>query len=94
MMTPQQREFLETTRRLLDNLDEALIDVLAHRAQVVDELWRWKEGQALPRTDATREAQVVERLLARAVEKGLAKEQVEPILRAIIGRRLSAAGRT
>jgi chorismate mutase len=88
-MPPQQREFLETTRRLLDNLDDALIDVLAHRAQVVNELWAWKEAQGLPRTDPRREEDVVLRLLERAAEKGLDGQQLEPVLRAIIGRRLS-----
>jgi chorismate mutase len=88
-MTPQQREFLETTRRLLDNLDDALIDVLAHRAQVVTELWTWKDAQGLARGDPKREAEVVERLLARAAAKGLDATQLEPLLRAIIGHRLT-----
>lgn len=90
MMTPAQREFLETTRRLLDNLDDALIDVLAHRAQVVDELWRWKDLQALPRTDPTREAEVVARLLEKAKAKGLDEAAVRPILEAIVGHTLLA----
>jgi chorismate mutase len=91
-MTPQQREFLETTRRLLDNLDDALIDVLAHRAQVVTELWAWKDAQGLARTDPRREAEVVERLLARAAARGLDATQLEPLLRAIIGQRLTKPG--
>lgn len=96
-MTPQQRQFLETTRRLLDNLDDALLDLLAQRAQVVSELWAWKDQQGLERTDARREAEVFERLRARAAEKGLDPARVEPVLRAIIGQTLSASvltGRT
>lgn len=90
MMTPKQREYLEANRKLIDNLDDALLDLLVHRAQVVDALWQWKEQQALPRTDATREAEVVERLLARAETKGLSRDAVKPLLTALIGKKLLA----
>lgn len=90
MMTPKQREYLEANRKLIDNLDDALLDLLVHRAQVVDALWQWKEQQALPRTDPTREAAVVERLLSRAEAKGLSRDAVKPLLDALIGKRLNA----
>mgnify|MGYP000237548238 FL=1 len=88
MMTPKQREYLEANRKLIDNLDDALLDLLVHRAQVVDALWQWKEQQALPRTDSAREAEVVERLLARAETKGLSRDAVKPLLDALIGKKL------
>ncbi len=91
MMTPKQREYLEANRKLIDNLDDALLDLLVHRAQVVDALWQWKEQQALPRTDPVREAEVVERLLSRAETKGLSREAVRPLLSALIGKRLLQA---
>lgn len=88
MMTPKQREYLEANRKLIDNLDDALLDLLVHRAQVVDALWQWKEQQTLPRTDSAREAEVVERLLARAETKGLSRDAVKPLLDALIGKKL------
>lgn len=88
MMTPAQRQFLETTRKLLDNLDDALIDLLAHRAEVVDDLWRWKQTQALEVRDPAREAEVLERLVKRAVAKGLDAQAVRAVLATVIGRRL------
>lgn len=90
MMTPKQREYLEANRKLIDNLDDALLDLLVHRAQVVDALWQWKEEQALLRTDPAREAEVVERLLTRAEAKGLARDAVRPLLTALIGKKLLA----
>ena len=90
MMTPKQREYLEANRKLIDNLDDALLDLLVHRAQVVDALWQWKEAQALPRTDPAREAEVVERLLSRAEAKGLSRDAVRPLLTALIGKKLLA----
>jgi chorismate mutase len=90
MMTPKQREYLEANRKLIDNLDDALLDLLVHRAQVVDALWQWKEQQALPRTDPAREGEVVERLLTRAETKGLSRDAVRPLLTALIGKKLLA----
>ncbi|MBL8923809.1 MAG: chorismate mutase [Myxococcaceae bacterium] len=91
MMTPAQRQLLETTRALLDNLDDALIDLLVQRAEVVDDLWRWKQSQALEVRDPAREAEVLERLVTRAVAKGLDEQAVRAVLATVIGRRLRAS---
>ncbi|MCU0695655.1 MAG: chorismate mutase [Myxococcaceae bacterium] len=92
-MTPQHHEYLETTRRLLDNLDDALVDLLAQRAEVVAALWAWKAQEGLDRTDTGREETVLRRLLERATAKGLDPLRIEPVLRAIIGKPLAAPPR-
>ncbi|MCA2980222.1 MAG: chorismate mutase [Myxococcaceae bacterium] len=87
-LTPDQRAHLEATRRLLDGLDDTLVDLLARRAEVVAALWAWKARQGLDRADPGREAEVLQRLLARALARGLDVAAVEPVLQAVVGRPL------
>ncbi|MFZ5440416.1 MAG: chorismate mutase [Myxococcota bacterium] len=79
---------LETLRGKLDAIDAELIDVLARRAAVVDEIWAWKAAQGVGRVDPAREAAVRERLLARAEQLGLSRAAVSSILERIIGHSL------
>lgn len=76
---------LEALRAQLDDVDAQLIETLARRAAVVEEIWRWKQSHAVPRLDERREAQVRARLLAQAEALGLQRDAVSAILERVIG---------
>jgi chorismate mutase len=87
-MTEQQSQTLAGFRTRLDVLDERLLQVLIERSALVGEVWAWKAAQGVSRVDAGREAEVVERLLAAATAHGLDRDAVQPIIAAVVGRRL------
>ncbi len=87
-MTEQQSQTLAAFRARLDALDSRLLQVLVERAALVDEVWAWKATAGVPQVDAGREAEVVERLLASAAAHGLSRDAVQPVLAAVVGRRL------
>jgi len=56
---------LEDLRRSIDQLDDALQDVLIRRAEIVAAIGRVKQADALPPLRPGREAQILRRLVAR-----------------------------
>lgn len=88
-MTDAQQAQLQAWREALDGLDDALLDVLARRAALVDTIWTWKRAEGLPVRDGPREVAVIERLLAKAVARDLDAAAVRPVLEAIVGRSLT-----
>jgi chorismate mutase len=80
---------LERYRAGLDALDAELIDVLARRAQLVDEVWAWKRGRGLPLRDPAREAAMRERLLVAGEGAGLSRAALGRVLDAVVGVKLS-----
>lgn len=79
---------LEELRDRLDSIDDELLDVLAERAQVVADIWAWKQANGVERMDPERERKLRERLLARAELLGLARDQISKVLDQIIGKPL------
>jgi chorismate mutase len=63
MSTPPSS--LEDLRRSIDQLDDALQDVLIRRAEIVTAIARRKEADATPPLRPGREAQILRRLVAR-----------------------------
>lgn len=80
---------LERYRAGLDALDAELLDVLARRAQLVDEVWAWKRSRGLPLRDPAREAAMRERLLVEGERMGLSREALARVLEAVVGIQLS-----
>lgn len=80
---------LERYRAGLDALDAELLDVLARRAQLVDEVWAWKRAHGVPLRDPEREAAMRERLLAAGEGAGLSREALRRVLDAVVGVKLS-----
>ena len=85
---------LDELRARLDVIDDELIDVLARRAKLVDEIWAWKEANGAGRFDAEREAALRERLLQRAEAAGLSREAIAAVLSQIVGKRLASPSRS
>jgi chorismate mutase / prephenate dehydratase len=75
---------IEDLRTSIDDADEALLDALARRMKLIEQISQVKLKRGLPVFDAERERLIIERLAERAVSRGLDISLVEAILRRII----------
>lgn len=80
----QAREILSTYRRSIDNLDAALIHLLAERFRITRQVGQLKAAGGLPPADPEREQRQIDRLRALAVEADLDPEFAEKLLTFII----------
>lgn len=71
-------------RASIDNIDAALIHLLAERFKVTQEVGRYKASAGLPAADPVREERQVARLRALAEEAGLDPVFSEKFLRFIV----------
>jgi chorismate mutase len=79
--TPEQ---LKRFRASIDNLDAALIHILAERFRITKAVGEYKATHALPPADPARETKQVERLRAKAAEAELDPDFAEKLLNFII----------
>jgi chorismate mutase len=77
-------EQLERYRSSIDNIDAALIHLLAERFKITQDVGRYKASAGLPAADLDREAHQVARLRALAEEAGLDPVFSEKFLRFIV----------
>ena len=77
-------EQLERYRASIDNLDAALVHLLAERFRITQEVGRYKAGVGLPPADPEREERQIERLRSLAEEAGLDPDFSEKFLRFIV----------
>ncbi len=77
-------EQLARFRSSIDNIDAALIHLLAERFKVTQDVGRYKASVGLPAADMEREAEQVARLRALAEESGLDPVFSEKFLRFIV----------
>jgi chorismate mutase len=75
---------LAAFRRSIDNIDAALIHMLAERFRITQAVGAYKAKTALPPADPAREAKQIARLRALAEEAQLDPEFSEKFLRFII----------
>jgi len=78
------RRILADLRRSIDNLDAALIHLIAERFRLTRKVGALKAEHDLPPGDPEREAAMLERLRERAVEADLDPDFAEKLLRFII----------
>ena len=87
-MTPGSREAgdarLRQYRDSIDNIDAALVHLLAERFKITQAVGRYKADVGLPPSDVVREAQQIDRLRALAEESGLDPVFSEKFLRFIV----------
>ena len=75
---------LESYRSSIDNIDAALVHLLAERFKITKQVGRYKADAALPPADLQREAIQVARLRTLAEESGLDPMFTEQFLRFIV----------
>ena len=75
---------LDDFRQSIDNIDAALIFLLAERFKVTQAVGRYKAQSGLPPADPAREAQQIERLRALAQSARLDPDFSEKFLRFVI----------
>lgn len=75
---------LEAYRRSIDNIDAALIHILAERFRITQQVGEHKARRGLPATDAGREQRQIERLRRLATEADLDPEFSEKFIRFVI----------
>jgi chorismate mutase len=75
---------LASFRKSIDNIDAALIHMLAERFRITQAVGEYKAQAGLPASDTAREANQIERLRALAVEADLDPEFSEKFIRFVI----------
>ena len=75
---------MEEVRAEIDRIDQALVDLIGERFTFVDRAWQLKQSPAEARVP-WRIQQVIDRVRARAAEKGLPPELAEALWRQMIG---------
>ena len=75
---------LASFRKSIDNIDAALIHMLAERFRITKEVGEYKARSAMPPADPKREEQQIRRLRALAVEADLDPEFSEKFIRFVI----------
>ena len=71
-------------RQSIDNIDAALIHMLAERFRITQAVGEYKAEAGMPPADPTREREQIERLRKLAEEAGLDPEFSEKFLRFVI----------
>lgn len=82
--TVQPDPVLSGYRKSIDNIDAALIHMLAERFRITQAVGAYKARSELPASDPAREARQIERLRALAVEAELDPEFSEKFIRFVI----------
>jgi isochorismate pyruvate lyase len=75
---------MEEVRAEIDRIDRALVDLIGERFIFVDRAWQLKQSPADARVP-WRIQQVIDRVRARAAERGLPPELAEALWRQMIG---------
>jgi len=81
---PEDCADMDEVRAEIDRVDLALVDLIGERFTYVDRAWQLKRSPAEARVP-WRIQQVINRVRARAVEKGLPPELAEALWRQMIG---------
>lgn len=84
MTDERATEELQRLRSSIDNLDAALVHLLAERFRCTQEVGMLKARSGMPPADPTREAYQIQRLRALADESGLDPKFAEKFLALII----------
>lgn len=81
---PSTADTLESYRASIDNIDAAIIHLLAERFKITQEVGRYKAAAGLPPADPEREQRQIARLRALAEQAGLDPVFSEKFLRFIV----------
>lgn len=82
---PQDCTDLSHVREEIDRLDKALVDLIGERFCYVERAWQIKLTQNAEANVPWRNQQVIDRVRARATERGVSPELCEALWRQMIG---------
>ena len=82
---PAQCRDMTEVRAEIDRIDRALVDAIAERFGYVERAWQLKLGAGEEANVPWRNQEVIERVRARAGEKGLPPDLIEALWRQMIG---------
>ncbi len=83
-MKQDEKNKLDEFRRSIDNLDAALIYLVAERFRLTQQVGEYKRANSLPPADESREADLIARLRQLAVDSELDPDFAERLIRFII----------
>jgi chorismate mutase len=83
-MTPDPKSDLQRLRASIDNIDAAVIHMLAERFKATKAVGELKAAHGMPPADKTREAEQIERLRRLAREADLDPDFAEKFLNFIV----------
>ncbi len=82
---PEECTSMSDVRDEIDRLDRALVDLLAQRFGYVERAWQIKLGEKIAGNVPWRNQDVVDKVRARAQERGVPPDLVEALWRQMIG---------
>ena len=85
VIPPAECTSMSEVRREIDHIDEQLVELLARRFAYVDRAWQLKMGTDEGATVPWRIQQVIDKVRAKAEEKGLPPALAEALWRQMIG---------
>lgn len=85
MKSPDECRSQDEVREQIDRIDNALVDLLAERWGYIDRMWQFKRVEAASASVPWRNREVVEKVRARAENRGVPPELAEGLWRMIIG---------
>ena len=81
---PKDCRSMDEVRAEIDRIDQSLVDLIGERFAYVDRAWQLKQSPAEARVP-WRIQQVIDKVRARAAEKGLPPELTEALWQQMIG---------
>ena len=84
-MKPEDCKDMGDVRQEIDRLDQALVDLIAERFGYVERAWQIKQLEAAAANVPWRNEQVIDRVRARAEERGVSPDLCEALWRQMIG---------
>jgi len=84
-LSPQDCRSMSDVRAQIDRLDHALVDLIAARLGYVERAWQIKLSKNSAANVPWRNQQVIDKVRARAAERGLPPDLVEALWRQMIG---------
>lgn len=82
---PAQCQSMADVRAEIDRIDSALVDLIAERFGYVERAWQIKLGEQAAANVPWRNQQVIDRVRARATERGVPPDLCEALWRQMIG---------
>lgn len=75
---------IKTLRKLIDEIDNQLLDLLKSRMDIVVEIGNVKKDNNIEVIDEKREQEVFDRLVSKAREKGIKPEVVKKVWKSLL----------